>query len=339
MSGASVPRLMIFVLLATIPAAILRLTQDGPALCLQLLAGPLGALAGEALLRRSLLSLKDGSALLTGWLLGLALPASAGPALAALAGALAIALGKAPFGGLGRNPFNPAMVGYAAILVLFPLASVDGLSGATPLAALAIALGKAPFGGLGRNPFNPAMVGYASLLMLFPLASVDGLSGATPLAAFASREGLTVSEWVETQSGPWGTGPGLALSLACLAGGAGLLLRRAIPWHAPAGFLLGLLGASVLTYGGGGSSSAGHPLFHLFSGSALFAAFFIITDPVSGAHTPPGRLAMGALAGALTVLFRSQGPFPDGVAFAVLLANGLGPALDALAEGRRQTRV
>lgn len=291
MSGASVPRLMIFVLLATIPAAILRLTQDGPALCLQLLAGPLGALAGEALLRRSLLSLKDGSALLTGWLLGLALPASAGPALAALAG------------------------------------------------ALAIALGKAPFGGLGRNPFNPAMVGYASLLMLFPLASVDGLSGATPLAAFASREGLTVSEWVETQSGPWGTGPGLALSLACLAGGAGLLLRRAIPWHAPAGFLLGLLGASVLTYGGGGSSSAGHPLFHLFSGSALFAAFFIITDPVSGAHTPPGRLAMGALAGALTVLFRSQGPFPDGVAFAVLLANGLGPALDALAEGRRQTRV
>lgn len=291
MSGGSVPRLMIFVLLATIPAAILRLTQDGPALCLQLLAGPLGALAGEALLRRSLLSLKDGSALLTGWLLGLALPASAGPALAALAG------------------------------------------------ALAIALGKAPFGGLGRNPFNPAMVGYASLLMLFPLASVDGLSGATPLAAFASREGLTVSEWVETQSGPWGTGPGLALSLACLAGGAGLLLRRAIPWHAPAGYLLGLLGASVLTYGGGGSSSAGHPLFHLFSGSALFAAFFIITDPVSGAHTPPGRLAMGALAGALTVLFRSQGPFPDGVAFAVLLANGVGPALDALAEGRRQTRV
>ena len=291
MKGASVPRLMIFVLLATIPAAILRLTQDGPALCLQLLAGPLGALAGEALLRRSLLSLKDGSALLTGWLLGLALPASAGPALAALAG------------------------------------------------ALAIALGKAPFGGLGRNPFNPAMVGYASLLMFFPLASVDGLSGATPLAAFASREGLTVSEWVETQSGPWGTGPGLALSLACLAGGAGLLLRRAIPWHAPAGFLLGLLGASALTYGGGGSSSAGHPLFHLFSGSALFAAFFIITDPVSGAHTPPGRLAMGALAGALTVLFRSQGPFPDGVAFAVLLANGVGPALDALAEGRRQTRV
>ena len=291
MNGASVPRLMIFVLLATIPAAILRLSQDGPALCLQLLAGPLGALAGEALLRRSLLSLKDGSALLTGWLLGLALPASAGPALAALAG------------------------------------------------ALAIALGKAPFGGLGRNPFNPAMVGYASLLMLFPLASVDGLSGATPLAAFASREGLTVSEWVETQSGPWGTGPGLALSLACLAGGAGLLLRRAIPWHAPAGFLLGLLGASALTYGGGGSSSAGHPLFHLFSGSALFAAFFIITDPVSGAHTPPGRLAMGALAGALTVLFRSQGPFPDGVAFAVLLANGVGPALDALAEERRQTRV
>lgn len=286
MSRASVPKLMLLVLLVTIPAALLRLTQEGPALALQLLAGPLGALAGEALLRRSAASLKDGSALLTGWLLALALPASAGAALAALAGGLAIALGKAPFGGLGRNPFNPAMVGYAALLVLFPL------------------------------------------------ASVDGLSGATPLAAFASREGLTVSEWVKTQSGPWGTGPGLTLSLAFIAGGAVLLLRRAIPWHAPAGFLLGLLGAAVLAFNGGGSHSAGHPLFHLFSGSAMFAAFFIITDPVSGAHTPPGRFAMGALAGALTVLFRSQGPFPDGVAFAVLLANGAGPALDALAEGR-----
>jgi electron transport complex protein RnfD len=290
-SRASVPKLMLFVLLATIPAAIMRLTQEGPALALQLLAGPLGALAGEALLRRSAVSLKDGSALLTGWLLALALPASAGAALAALAGGLAIALGKAPFGGLGRNPFNPAMVGYAA------------------------------------------------LLLLFPLASVDGISGATPLAALASREGLTLSEWVKAQPGPWGTGEGLALSLAFLAGGAALLLRRAIPWHAPGGFLLGLLGAAVLAYDGGGSQSAGHPLFHLFSGSAMFAAFFIITDPVSGAHTPPGRLAMGALAGALTVLFRSQGPFPDGVAFAVLLANGAGPALDALAEGRRQARA
>ena len=288
MSRASVPKLMMAVLLATIPAAILRLTQEGPALGLQLLAGPIGALAGEALLRRSAGSLKDGSALLTGWLLALALPASAGAALTTLAGVLAIALGKAPFGGLGRNPFNPAMVGYAALLVLFPL------------------------------------------------ASVDGMSGATPLAAFASREGLTVSEWVEAQPGPWGTGSGLALSLALLAGGAGLVLRRAIPWHAPAGFLLGLLGAAVLTYDGGGSHSAGHPLFHLFSGSALFAAFFIITDPVSGAHTPPGRLAMGALAGALTVFFRSEGPFPDGIAFAVLLANGAGPARDALADGRRQ---
>jgi len=290
-SRASVPKLMLFVLLSTIPAAILRLTQEGPALGLQLLAGPIGALTAEALLRRSAASLRDGSALLTGWLLALALPGSTGATLTAFAGGLAIALGKAPFGGLGRNPFNPAMVGYAAILVLFPIASVDGLSGATPLAAL------------------------------------------------ASREGLTLSEWVKAQPGPWGTGPGLALSLAFLAGGAALLLRRAIPWHAPAGFLLGLLGAAVLAYDGGGSHSAGHPLFHLFSGSALFAAFFIITDPVSGAHTPPGRLAMGALAGALTVLFRSQGPFPDGVAFAVLLANGAGPALDALAEGRRQSRA
>jgi len=272
--------------LASLPLFAVRLAQEGLATATPLLGALLGALAVEVLYYRSLTRLRDGSALLTGWLLGLALPASTSPAWAITAGALALALGKLPFGGLGKNPFNPAMVGYAAALLLFPLAALDGQTGATPLASL------------------------------------------------AARSGLTLAEWMNAAPGPWGAGSGFTLALASLAGGLWLLYQHRIRWHAPLGFVLGLTGAALLAYDGGSSQSAGHPLFHLFTGSSLFAAFFIVTDPVSGAHTPPGRFAMGLLAGALTLSFRAAGPFPDGVAFAVLLANAAGPAFDALAEAR-----
>lgn len=288
MNPTGVRSLMGTVGLATLPVLAVRLAQEGFAAALPLLGALAGALAVEALYYRSVTTLRDGSALLTGWLLGLALPGGTPPVWALTAGALALGLGKLPFGGLGRNPFNPAMVGYAAALLLFPLALLDGQTGATPLASL------------------------------------------------AARSGLTVSEWRAAHPGPWGAGSGFALSLASLAGGLWLLYRRRISWHAPLGYGVGLASAALLAYDGGSSQSAGPPLFHLFAGSSLFAAFFIITDPVSGAHTPPGRLAMGLLAGALTLSFRTTGPFPDGVAFAVLLANAAGPAFDALAEARRR---
>ena len=85
---------------------------------------------------------------------------------------------------------------------------------------------------------------------------------------------------------------------------------------------------SLLGWNGSGSDSNGSPLFHLASGGTMLAAFFIVTDPVSGATTPKGKLIFAAAIGALTYVIRSFGAYPDGIAFAVLLLNICVPLID-----------
>ena len=77
-----------------------------------------------------------------------------------------------------------------------------------------------------------------------------------------------------------------------------------------------------------------NPLFHLFSGGTLLGAFFIVTDPVSGATTPRGKLLFAAGVGLIVWLIRNFGAFPDGIAFAVLLMNICVPLLDMKTQPR-----
>ncbi|MEQ0918690.1 RnfABCDGE type electron transport complex subunit D, partial [Pseudomonas aeruginosa] len=99
-------------------------------------------------------------------------------------------------------------------------------------------------------------------------------------------------------------------------------------WHAPLGMLAGLFAMSLLFWNGSGSDSHGSPLFHLFSGATMLGAFFIVTDPVSGATSNRGRLVFGLGVGVLTYVIRTWGGYPDGVAFAVLLMNLAAPTID-----------
>jgi electron transport complex protein RnfD len=197
----------------------------------------------------------------------------------------------------------------------------------------AIIFGKHLYGGLGQNLFNPAMVGYCALIVSFPLYMsqwppvVDGLSGATPLDVFKWREGATVEEiWsAENGFGHWG-GLGFEwISAAYLAGGIALIALKATRWQAPAATLASVALLSVLFYDSGSSSSLGSPLFHLFSGGLMFAAFFIVTDPVTSPDTGRGLLLFGAGVGCITFIIRSIGAYPDGIAFAVLLMNAVVP--------------
>jgi electron transport complex protein RnfD len=120
------------------------------------------------------------------------------------------------------------------------------------------------------------------------------------------------------------------INLAFLAGGLWLLQRRVIAWQAPVGMLASLFVVSLLCWNGSGSDSHGSPLFHLLSGATMLGAFFIITEPVSGAKSPLARLLFGVGVGLLTYLIRTWGGYPDGVAFAVLLMNLCVPALERL---------
>jgi electron transport complex protein RnfD len=166
----------------------------------------------------------------------------------------------------------------------------------------------------------------------FSGSAPDAWVQATALDSVRINKSLTMDELFasNTAFGHWG-GKGVEwLNLAFLAGGAFLLQRRVFSWHAPVGMLASLFVISLLCWNGSGSDSHGSPLFHLLTGASMLGAFFIVTEPVSGAKNPKARLLFGAGVGLLTYLIRAWGGYPDGVAFAVLLMNIAVPALERL---------
>ncbi|MDN6871030.1 RnfABCDGE type electron transport complex subunit D [Pseudomonas citronellolis] len=309
----STQKVMLQVLAALAPGALALIALYGVGTLFNLLWCSAVALGTEALmlhLRKRPLAvfLKDGSALVTAVLLALALPPYAPWWLSLLASAFALVFGKHLYGGLGQNPFNPAMLGYVVVLVSFPLEMTRWPS---PDAGLGLVDGLSRILGLGAPP-------------------PDAWAGATALDVLKNNHSLTIDELL-TQSAAFGHvgGRGVELvNLAFLAGGLFLLWRKLFTWHAPVGMLGGLFVMSLLFWNGSGSDSHGSPLFHLFSGAAMLGAFFIVTDPVSGATSNRGRLVFGLGVGIVTYVIRAWGGYPDGVAFAVLLMNLAAPTID-----------
>jgi len=295
-SGRTVWRVMVHVLVALLPVTAVLVYLNGPR-PLQLLAvGTGAALLCEAFALRlrgldAASALRDGSAVVTAVLLALSVPPSLPVWLLAFGIAVAVLIAKHAYGGLGQNPFNPAMVGYAVLLVSFP---VD----------------------MTRWPA--------------PDAGWDALTGATALDALRTglRSGYTMQEVrAGAEFGRIGAAGGEWVNLAALAGGVYLLALRVIRWHIPLGMLAGLAVPAAVAHALDPGAHAG-AVFHLASGATMLGAFFIATDPVSAATSLRGRLLFGAGAGLLTWVIRSFGSYPDGVAFAVLLMNLCVPLLD-----------
>ncbi|MFJ4068302.1 RnfABCDGE type electron transport complex subunit D [Pseudomonas sp. NPDC089996] len=309
------PRLrnaMGLVLLASTPGLLVSFWTQGWGVLFSLLLCSCSALACEAALlavRRQpvLPALNDGSALVTAVLLAIALPAAAPWWLPVTAAGIAIGVGKQAFGGVGRNLFNPAMVGYAFVLLNFSLQMTHWPGQALGFVdSLHLVFGDGP--------------------------QIDAWAGPTLLDGLRHNRSLTIDELFASHPG-FGSVGGRGsewVNLALLFGGLFLWLRKVISWHAPAGLLSGLLLFSLLAWNGAGSDSNGSPLLHLFSGSTMLAAFFIATEPVSGPKANLARLLFGFGAGALIYLIRTWGSYPDGTAFAILLMNLATPALDRL---------
>lgn len=310
------------VLLATLPGVLALLWFYGWGVALNLLLSGLTALAVEALVlrvrRRPLTpDLNDGSALVSATLLALALPAYCPWWLTVTAAASALLFGKHLWGGVGTNPFNPAMLGYAVVLVAFPLqmSQWPALHGMGLLDGLQQVFGMHP--------------------------APDAWTGATALDSLRINRSLTIDELFANDPafGRFG-GRGVEwVNLAFLVGGLFLLQQRVFSWHAPVGMLSSLFLISLLCWNGSGSDSNGSPLFHLFTGATMLGAFFIVTEPVSGARTALARWLFGAGVGLLVYLIRTWGGYPDGVAFAVLLMNLGVPALDRCVEARQRRQL
>ncbi len=245
-------------------------------------------------------AISDGSAALTGILLAISIPSIAPWWIVVIGVSFAIIFGKQLYGGLGSNPFNPAMLGYAFLLISYPLQM-------STWAIEFVNFGQA-FDVIFNINHNPM---------------IDALSGATRLDDVKNQLALgkimsELNAYSVAQS--W-------VNIGFLLGGLYLLARRVIFWQIPTAFLSGIiLTAFLLSMV---DSENYLPVQnHLMLGGTMLGVFFIATDPVSASTTPKGRLIYGFLIGILIVVIRTFGGYPDGIAFAILLVNITVPLID-----------
>ena len=319
---------MMLVLIAALPGIATQLWFFGWGTLFQIILAAVSALAAEAAvlqLRKQPIAaiLKDNSALLTGLLLAVSIPPLAPWWMVVLGTVFAVIIAKQLYGGLGQNPFNPAMIGYVVLLISFPVQMTSWLP-PHDIAATAPGLLDALqviFTG------HTASGGDMNTLRM----GIDGISQATPLDTFKTslHAGHAVEQIMQypIYSGMLAGAGWQWVNIAWLIGGVWLLWQKAIRWHIPVSFLVTLAVCSTLGWAFAGDSLAS-PQLHLLSGATMLGAFFILTDPVTASTTNRGRLIFGALAGLLVWLIRSFGGYPDGVAFAVLLANITVPLID-----------
>jgi len=311
---ASVRSVMARVLVALLPGIAVYVWFFGAAILVQIALASLTALAGEAAILSARgkpvgLFLGDGSALVTGWLIALSLPPIAPWWMVVVATLFAIVVVKHLYGGLGQNVFNPAMAAFALMIVAYPQL-----------------MSQWPAPGLGMEFSTQLNLIFGGERML------DAITQATALDTL--RTGLlggagTVAGVFESQPafGIFG-GRGFEwIAFGYLVGGLWLMQQRIITWHIPVAFTVTLALTAGLFHLISPDRFAG-PMFHLFAGGAMLGAFFIATDPVSGATTPKGKLIYAAGIAIIDWVIRTFGAYPDGVAFATLLMNIAAPLID-----------
>ena len=285
-------RLMLDVVIALIPTLIVGVITLGLRALLVTLVSMAAAVVAEllySLLLRKRNTLADCSALVTGLLFALTLPASTPYYVVALGSAFAIFFVKLLCGGLGQNIFNPALAARAFVLMLFPVAltryaEVDGVSSATPL----------------HHMVMPALP-KETLLDMF-LGNCPGSIG--ELSA-----------------------------LALIIGGIYLVVRKVISPRIPLAYI-GTVAVLTLVF-----SKTDAPvqlmLYSLFSGGLMLGAIFMATDYATSPVTAKGQIVYGIGCGALTVIFRYFGLFPEGVTYAILLMNACVWVIDRYTAPRR----
>jgi len=302
-------RMMIEVLIGLAPALIMAIVVFRWYAVVQVALCTVTCVATESVAawmrgRRS--PVGDYSAAVTGIILGLSLPWSAPWYVAVIGSVVAIGLGKAVFGGLGWNIFNPAMVGRAFVMLSFAKelgasayvlvdAQLPILTRATPLTiakkfAADLSAGRVMAGELRVPPMHSAQDIWALLI-----GQVNGSLGETS-------------------------------ALALALGGFYLCVRRVVSWEIPLGIFATAFVFVELSHWT--QLTPFTPLQHLVSGSLVFGAFFIATDPVTSPLTPLGKFLFGVGIGVLVVVIRVFSGYPEGVMFAVLLMNATVPLLN-----------
>lgn len=238
-------------------------------------------------------TIKDGSAVITGVLLAFNLPASVPLWILAIGALVAIGVAKMSYGGLGKNPFNPALVGRVFLFISFPSKVA-----------------------MSDWPLPKALFSSSSL--------TDAVTGPTPLLAFKNGQ---AADLFNMFIGNIGGSLGEVSALALIIGGLILLFRKVITWHIPVSFLLSAAAFALVLWLVDPSQYM-NPAYHMLAGGMMLGAIFMATDMVTSPITYKGQLVFGFGCGVLTIIFRSFGPMPEGVSFAILIMNAVTPLIN-----------
>jgi electron transport complex protein RnfD len=306
-SGHSVDTIMFNVVLALLPVTGFAIYIFGLAALFTISTAVLSCVLTEHILCRlsgQKTSVDDWSAVITGLLYGLTLPPGLALWMVVVGGVAAVGLGKFLFGGLGYNPFNPALVGRAILQAAFPVAMTTW-----------------PDMPASRFTSLPS----STLTLPFTEPTFDAVSSATPLAAWKFEKEMTgVSDLLMgTVSGSAGE----TCALLILIGGLYLAIRGMMNWRIPVAVLMTVAVLSGILQLVNSGQYAG-PLFMMLSGGLMLGAVFMATDMVASPMTHLGSVIYGVLIGVLVWVIRVWGGMPEGVMYAILLANAVSPHID-----------
>ena len=304
----STKKIMYSVIIALMPAFLFSIYYFGFSAVRVTLIAVAACVLTEWLIQKFLIkgpcTIGDGSAIITGMLLAFNLPSNI-PAWMIIVGSIvAIGIGKMSFGGLGNNPFNPALVGRVFMLISFPV----------------------------------AMTTWPAPQPLFG-SQIDGFTGATLLgyvkegiAKGVSANELTVYENIEPliYSGSLGE----IGSIAIIIGGLFLIFRKVIDWQTPV-IIIATAGIIATVCWLIDPTQFVHPMIHIFGGGMMLGAFFMATDMATSPMTIKGKIIFAIGIGALTIIIRLWGAYPEGMSFAILIMNAFVPLINKMCKPTR----
>jgi electron transport complex protein RnfD len=313
--GVTTPGLMTDVIIGLAPVVLAAVYFFGLSAIVVLAGATLGAVATEWAFtseRPRGRSLADGSAILTGLLLGLTLPPAIPIWMAFLGGVMGVGLGKLVFGGLGQNLFNPALVGRAFLQAAFPTAITTWTTQTGPTELLTVRASN-----------------FALPFMQAP--EVDAVTTATPLGLMKFENIPTPVQ--DLMLGNTAGSLGETSAILIILAGVYLCLRRTMDWRIPVSIVLTVAAFSAVVWLFDRAEYPS-PWFMIGSGSLLFGAVYMATDPVTSPIAPRGAWLFGFGIGALVVLIRIWGGMAEGVMYAILLMNAATPLIERVTQPR-----
>lgn len=302
-SGDSVQKNMYSVCLALVPSLLCSLWFFGLGAAIVLLNAVVFCVLAEWFISKFILgrdgsSIADGSAIVTGLLLGFNLPANLPLWIIAIGAIVAIGIGKMTFGGLGQNPFNPALVGRVFLLISFPVQMTTW-------------------------PVPGQLTAYT-----------DALTAATPLALASEGKIDEIPGATDLLLGNMGGSLGEVSAIALLIGFAFLLWKKVITWHIPVS-ILGTVAVLSCLFWISNPESYLNPLQTLLTGGLMLGAIFMATDYATSPMTHKGQLIYGVSIGFITLLIRYWGAYPEGLSFAILIMNAFTPLINTYCKPKR----